>query len=235
VVSPYVSPVLRELEFEGTAISVETLCLERQIPGEKSAAVYHAVDKILRRFAQSKGATTVADVFGNEMAEFRRYLPQHQTIIGALLADDVLRSLPTCYQHGDFHWGNLLTEDNQQLAQIVDWEWASPEGYPLSDLLHLITNHAEIGLSRRYVAMLRDVLRGRLPNAQLERMLRELTTELGIGPAHLELLTLVYLYHTLYKHWAGSVSYGLGRRFLSAHGHDVANAIRGFAGEVLYG
>jgi SAM-dependent methyltransferase len=233
-VGTYVSPLLCPVVFEGTALSVETLCLHRQIPGQRSDAVYEAVREVLVRFAGCSGSRTVADVFAGEMDQLREYLPSaHASVIDRIVTADCLRSLPTWYQHGDFHWGNLLTRENRQLTQIVDWEWASPDGYPLADFLHLIANHADIGLSRRYVTVLRHFVGGRVPSAQFEGIGQDLLAEVGISRGELPYLVGIYLYHTLYKHWAGSISYGLGRRFLSAHAHAVSEEVCRFAREIL--
>lgn len=47
---------------------------------------------------------------------------------------EVLRRVPTVFQHGDLSTGNVIF--NGTRFALVDWEWATPAGQPLWDLLH---------------------------------------------------------------------------------------------------
>lgn len=45
--------------------------------------------------------------------------------------------------HGDYWLNNIMvtlsaTQENGEVAGLIDWEWARPEGLPLYDLLHLV-------------------------------------------------------------------------------------------------
>jgi hypothetical protein len=67
---------------------------------------------------------------------------QLRPVADQLIAWSASAELPCALSHGDFWLGNVVFRGHQ-LAGIIDWEWAQPEGLPLADaLLMLIGSHS---------------------------------------------------------------------------------------------
>jgi SAM-dependent methyltransferase len=225
-VALFVSPLLECLDFEGNEISVESLCRARRRRGPLGERVYREVEEVLLAFANPRGSGSAAEMWPCVMEPFTAHLPpEHRAAVERLSVATPLRDLPACYQHGDFHWGNLFTHGRAGLARIVDWEWATPAGLPLADFLHLIANHDVVGLSPRYVSVLTAALNRTLPDRSLDGIAERLLENWGLRWEDVKPLAAAYLYDTLRKHWESSASYGLGERFLTATGHAVMDAM----------
>jgi hypothetical protein len=84
------------------------------------------VDEPLERLAGWLGAR---DTGGDDLAAVREFL--REGLAG--------RSESTGWIHGDLSPGNLLFDDEgRRVEGLVDWEWASPEGLPGVDVVHLL-------------------------------------------------------------------------------------------------
>jgi SAM-dependent methyltransferase len=225
VVGPYLAPTLREIEFEGTAVTCESLASAPSHRGARSSAPYGDIGEVLTSLARCEGPQNVAAAWSREVQEFSAYLEDaHRELLLRLQETPALSGLPTCYHHGDFHWENLLLRDGR-LLRIIDWEWAAAEGYPLADAFHFVVNFAGVGFSGDAVQAVERVLAGDYPHAAVQALFDGLLRLHGLERDALGSLALLYLYHTLRKHWDASASYGLPRRFLSARHRTVLDQL----------
>jgi glycosyltransferase involved in cell wall biosynthesis len=107
--------------------------------------------------------------------------------VGELLAD-----VPLGFAHGDF-WNENLLVHGGRLSTVLDWDWASPRGLPVLDLMDLVTLSARrtrhMPLGRRFLDVLWPLGRG-----GGDRRIREYCAATGVRLAGgaLEALAIAY-------------------------------------------
>jgi O-antigen/teichoic acid export membrane protein/aminoglycoside phosphotransferase len=105
------------------------------------------------------------------------------------------RVLTTCFVHGDFWLGNVLTTDDGTVTGIVDWEGARAPGLAAVDVMTLVLTGRVEQRRREFGPVVRDLLLGGDSLVIYEREL------LAAGPGAGELpertiLQLAWLHHT---------------------------------------
>ena len=79
------------------------------------------------------GARVEAEAIGAHLDGDARRTLEHLVAI----VEERLDGIPLGFMHGDFWHENLLVRDGS-LNGVVDWDWSSPDGFPLLDLFDLI-------------------------------------------------------------------------------------------------
>jgi O-antigen/teichoic acid export membrane protein/aminoglycoside phosphotransferase (APT) family kinase protein len=70
------------------------------------------------------------------------------------------RVLTTCFVHGDYWLGNVLTSEDGTVTGIVDWERAGAPGLALVDVMTLVLTGRVERRRREFGPVVRDLLRG---------------------------------------------------------------------------
>jgi hypothetical protein len=90
------------------------------------------------------------------------------------------RNIPLVRTHGDFWAGNLIVSGSCELQGVLDWDESDEYGWPVIDLLHLITYRRKWRTDRFFG----DFITGRLMHRRLKVWERELAdryfTSMGI-------------------------------------------------------
>jgi SAM-dependent methyltransferase len=236
---PQVSPLLSMppadvTPFEGWSLTVEAFTSARPGRPEDGAPAWGRAAQLLRTFAETRGRGSARDALATRLTPaFMDHLGEaHRPALATLFASTRFAELPACYQHGDFHWENLLC-DGGGLVRLVDWEWAHADGLPLADFFHLVINDGGIGFDTRVVPALTNAARGRYPREPLAAIAATLGTQHGLDADDVKLLALAWVYDVLRQQWEATDSYGLGARFLPAPIRRVADAVPALAGDLL--
>jgi ubiquinone/menaquinone biosynthesis C-methylase UbiE len=232
-VGPYLLPFTRELAFENTTVTVETLVSRARTPRLTNQETYDVVRTLLITLARNRGTWEVEPAWLNETAEFLEYLgAPHKEVVTKVAHAAIFRTHPTCYQHGDFRLGNFLMDPLGKHA-IVDWEWAKPDGYPLADLLHFVANYETVGCSAATADVLERLLAGHYPDARIQNLVGAVLRAHDLEVKALGPCAVLYGYHTLHKHWLASDSYFVPSRFLTARQRGFLERLPGLAAKGL--
>ena len=222
------------IEFEGWTMTLETLTpAPPDRPGARAPA-WRQVADLLHTFATTRGRGSVRDALDVRLSPaFRDHLGEpHHAALETLFASTRLAEIPTCYQHGDFRWENLLCEGGT-LVRVVGWEWATPDGIPLADFCDLVVSDGGVTFGARIVPALRDAAHERYPRQPLEPMATALREHHGLDSEDVRLLAVASVYDVLRRQWETTDSYGLGARFLPAPIRRVADQVPALARDLL--
>lgn len=102
--------------------------------------------------------------------------------------------LPTVCVHGDLKLENFILNKKHKVVGIIDWELCELSGFPLIDLLYLITYNRNVLLSEDFSKSFLDYFHGRF-SIQEKHMLDIYCAELGISVIEMKLLVIISFIH----------------------------------------
>jgi hypothetical protein len=191
IVADHAPTLVGRFDESGHDVSVETLLpgteLGALLARPRATALLPRVESVAQWICDVGAATArPADALHHERSRLRRLLPDVPTTHGIAAVVDDVREVPAVVRHGDLGtWNVLLTADS---FSVVDWETATPAGFPLWDLLNFLQDAlASIDIQRRggtreehFVRL----FRGELPSSRLLfDMVRAGVNAVGLDPA----------------------------------------------------
>lgn len=144
-VSTTVSGFMAYIMDEAEGLTVDAACSNLCDMTASAAKVVETIALSTLRGARSRDE--LIEKLSSYIARFNGKMAAYESLPismpGLDMLDDI-RKIPVVFMHGDMKLENFVLDKNNQVHKIIDWEQADINGWPLLDLLYLVSYNMHI-------------------------------------------------------------------------------------------
>lgn len=129
---------------------------------------------------------------------FSQYAELISPIADALINWYEAAQLPRELSHGDFWLGNVLFKGNE-VAGIIDWEWATPDGIRMVDMLHMLLFSKATERGESFALYLRKFWTDELEDEEITSRIRRVFAPAGMDMEDAKFLGLALWFEILWQ------------------------------------
>ena len=179
---------------EATGLTVDEDCKHLATMIVSSAGVIEELARHTMRTGRTKFSVT--DVLDQYLALYnnrmQNYGPEFEAVSDTVI--DALASIPLVFMHGDMKLENFVLDTANKVHKIIDWEQAEINGWPLIDLLYLISYNMYTVDNINFIQSFRLFYSNKIQDSYTN-LISDYCKKIGINALQYKLLLAVYFIH----------------------------------------
>ena len=183
-------------KIDGVTVDKDSRYLEKMTLNAFNVIVDIAKVTMVNEGSASLKKTLINDYIDIFKSKFMKYISMPDIDLNKI--SNELNGIPDVLMHGDSKLENYVLDDKYSVKSIIDWELSELKGFPLLDVLYLITYNMYVTHDEDFISIFFNILTGKI-NSTYAKMISDYLLQFDISKKQKNILLGVFFLHHFSK------------------------------------